>query len=101
VTDRLIGACCSLSAEELRPRLASWRALRDRATSIEEMSGGARLQLAAREPIDAVAGLVAAEAECCPFYTFVLRVDGAARQLEISAGIGGEPAVRALIGLED
>jgi hypothetical protein len=99
--DRLFGACCSLGTDELRQRLASWRGLRDRATSIDPVPGGARLALDAAEPIDAVAGLVAAESECCPFYTFTLRVDGAARQLEISAGIGGEPAVRALIGLED
>ena len=30
----------------------------------------------------------------------VMRVDGPARQLEISAGVGGEPAVAGLLGLE-
>lgn len=33
-------------------------------------------------------------------YTFDLRIDGAVRQLDISTGAGGEPAVRALLGLE-
>jgi hypothetical protein len=31
---------------------------------------------------------------------FALRIDGPTRQLDISAGPGGEPAVRALVGLE-
>ena len=97
--DRLIGAACTLSDEDLRERVAEWRALRDRATAIEDLEGGVGLTLAAEEPIVGVAGLVARESECCPFYTFALRVDGPGRRLEVTAGQGGEPAVRALLGL--
>lgn len=99
-SERLIGAACTLDAAELPARLAEWRNLRDRATAIEPIVGGARLAFNAGERIAAVADLVARESECCAFYTFTLRVDGPTRQLDISAGAGGEPAVRALLGLE-
>jgi DNA-binding transcriptional MerR regulator len=100
VSERLIGAACTLDATQLRERLREWRELRDRATSVEPITGGARVSFSADEPIGAVADLVALESECCAFYTFTLRVDGPTRQLEINAGAGGEPAVRALLGLE-
>ena len=84
----------------MRERLAEWRGLRDRATAIEQVRGGARLSFAAAEPVALIADLVSRESECCAYYTFSLRVDGPTRELDISAGPGGEPAVRALIGLD-
>jgi hypothetical protein len=98
-SDRLIGAACTLGTE-LRQRLDDWRALRDRATAIDDRDGGVRLTFAVDEPMDAVGRLVSLESECCPFYTFTVRIEGGTRQLEIDAGPGGEPAVRALLGLE-
>ena len=100
VPERLVGAACSLNGEEMRERLTEWRALRDRAVDVDRIDGGVRIALAADEPIGAVADLVATESECCAFYTFALTIDGSARSLDISAGPQGEPAVRALIGLE-
>jgi DNA-binding transcriptional MerR regulator len=98
--ERLIGASCTLSSEEMRERLAEWRGVRDRATAIESGSKGARLAFHPAEPVAPIADLVGRESECCAFYTFTLRVDGPARELEISAGAGGLPAVRALLGLQ-
>lgn len=95
--ERLIGAACTLNSDEMRERLAEWRGLRDRATSIEALPGGARLSLDTGEPVGPIADLAARESECCGFYTFTLRIDGLVRQLDISAGAGGEPAVRALV----
>lgn len=100
VPERLIGAACTLNSDEMRERLAEWRGLRDRATSIEELPGGARLTFDPAEPAGPIADLVSRESECCAFYTFTLRIDGPTRQLDISAGAGGEPAVRALIGID-
>jgi hypothetical protein len=88
------------STAELRERVREWRELRGRATTIEPIGGGVRLAFSRDEPMSAVAGLVSRESDCCAFYTFDLRVDGHVRQLEISAGPGGEPAVRALLGLD-
>jgi hypothetical protein len=100
VGERLIGAACTLDAPQLRERLREWRALRDRSAAIEPIGDGARLVLSADEPMGAVATLVSSESECCSFYTFTLRVDGTTRQLDISAGPGGELAVRGLLGLD-
>lgn len=97
-SERMIGAACTLDTAELKQRLADWRALRDRA-AVKPIPGGARLTFGADEPVEPIARLAALESECCAFYTFTLRVDGPARQLEISAGAGGEPAVQALLGL--
>jgi MerR family transcriptional regulator, copper efflux regulator len=100
VRERLIGASCSLGAEDVRLRLREWATLRSRATAIHEIDGGVSVRLDVSEPIGEVADLVERESVCCPFYTFELRVDGPARQLDITAGTGGEPAVRALLGME-
>jgi hypothetical protein len=99
-SERLIGAACTLGTGELMQRLAEWHALRSRATQVNPISGGARLTFAQDEPVEPIARLAALEAECCPFYTFTLRIDGPLRQFEVSAGIGGEPAVQALLGLD-
>ena len=97
---RLLGAACTLNSGEMRERLAEWGALRDRATAIEPLSGGARLAFGATEPVAPIADLVSRESECCSFYTFTLRIDGPTRHLDVTTGAGGEPAVRALLGLE-
>jgi MerR family copper efflux transcriptional regulator len=99
-SERLVGAACTLNSEEMRERLAEWRGVRDRATSIDDLPGGIRLTFTADEPVAPIADLVSRESECCAFYTCGLRIDGPVRQLDISAGAGGEPAVRALLGLE-
>lgn len=95
----MIGAACNLSEEDLRRRVAEWAALRARAASVTPIEGGVVLQLAPHEPIASVADLVTRESECCPFYGFTLWIEGQSRQLAITAGPGGDPAVEALLGI--
>jgi hypothetical protein len=97
--DRLLGAACTLDAAEMPARLREWAALHDRSTGIRPITGGVVIRLSDSEPIDRVADLAARESECCAFYTFVLRVEGPARELEITAGAGREIAVRTLLGI--
>ena len=99
--DRLMGAACTLDAAEMPARLCEWAELRDRSMATRPINGGVTLSLAATEPIGLVAELVARESECCAFYTFLLRVDGPTRELEISAGDGREVAVQVLLGLPE
>jgi hypothetical protein len=99
VEDRLIGAACTLAAAEMPARLRGWAALRDRPTGIRPIAGGVVISLGPEEPVDHVANLVSRESECCAFYTFVLRVEGPTRELEISAGAGREIAVQTPKGL--
>ncbi len=99
--ERMVGAACTLGTAQLRERLREWRALRGRATDVEAIPGGVRLAFSTDEPMGAIADLVALESQCCAFYTFTLRIDGPTRQLKISAGSGGEPAVRGLLGLAE
>jgi hypothetical protein len=97
--DRLIGASCTLDAAEMPARLREWAALRDRSTDVRAITGGVVIALAGEEPIDRVADLVTRESECCAFYTFQLRIEGRARELEVTAGAGREIAVQALLGI--
>jgi hypothetical protein len=97
--DRLLGASCTLSDADVRARLGEWAALRERSTEIREISGGVAISLDPQEPIDRVANLAARESECCPFYTFTVRLEGPSREMQITAGQGRELAVRTLLGL--
>ena len=100
LADSLYGACCSLDDPQLRERLQAWRELRDRAAGGVTPTG-ARLTFRPDEDMGAVADLAALERACCPFYTFTIRTDGGTRELEVSGGPGGGPAVQALLGLDD
>ena len=97
--DRLLGAGCTLSAAEMPARVKEWAELRDRSIGIKAIEGGVSMTLSDSEQMSTVADLLSRESECCAFYTFVLRIDGPARELQITAGAGREIAVQALLGL--
>ena len=99
--DPLVGAACNLSAADLRERLAAWRALRDEALAVDADDDAIRLRFGADQPMTEVARLVGLESVCCPFYRFTIRFEGGSRSLEMDAGPGRLPAVRALLGLAD
>jgi hypothetical protein len=95
----VIGASCTLDATDIPARIAEWAALRERAVAVRRIPGGMTVALRADESLADVIDLVARESACCAFYAFTFRVEGASRELQISAGEGREAAVEALLGL--
>jgi MerR family transcriptional regulator, copper efflux regulator len=85
---------CSLPAIEKADRAAGWRKVTSGATA-DQIPGGLRLTLPAGRAA-AVAGLAAAEQDCCPFLDFRIHLDGPVLRLEVRA-----PAAAAgvLVGL--
>ena len=89
----------ALGPGAMKERIGEWVALRNRCIDVRRTPDGAVLILSVDEPLDAVAGLVARESECCGFYRFSLRVGGT-RELKIEAGPGGAEAVKALLSID-
>ena len=79
--DELLSAACTLGPGAMKERIGEWVALRNRCIDVRRTPDGAVLILSVDEPLDAVAGLVARESECCGFYRFSLRVAGGTREL--------------------
>ena len=87
---------CSLTDDGMAERAAAWREAVAGAGRTP-IPGGLRLTLPAGRAA-AVAGLAAAEQECCPFFGFLLRLDGQVLHLEVSApadGAGCSPSCSA------
>ncbi|NED06725.1 MerR family transcriptional regulator [Streptomyces sp. SID6648] len=90
---------CSLSGDGLHERTAEWR---------EAVAGAARAAvpegLRLTLPVDRVtriAGLAAAEQECCPFFDFRLHLDGPHLHLEVRAPADGGALLTDLFGPTD
>ena len=87
---------CSLTAADHRQRLADLDQLtRDARLDREPIAGGTRLTFAvsARGRVEA---FVAAEAECCPFLAFDLRIDGDRVVLDVTGPEEAAPIIAAL-----
>jgi DNA-binding transcriptional MerR regulator len=85
---------CSLGADQLRERAAQWK---------EVLAGGQRREIDGGVTVSVPAGcagelaaLCVAEQECCPFFDFVLRIDGPVTHLEIRAPREARELVEAL-----
>jgi len=74
---------CSLAAGDVPSRAAAWREAISGATAAG-IPGGMRLTVPASRAA-AVAGLAAAEQDCCPFLDFRLHLDGPVLHLEVRA----------------
>jgi DNA-binding transcriptional MerR regulator len=86
---------CSLDGSAYGDRIEEWRRLLDGA-EVERLSDGGR---AARLPAGravALAQLIVAEQQCCPFFSFRLTFAGAHIELVAHAPEGAEPLVTAL-----
>jgi DNA-binding transcriptional MerR regulator len=90
---------CKLSAHEVGDRLARWEAMVATATGRRSIDGGTRLTFRRDVEIAAIAALVAAEQDCCRFFTFTLTVASDGVVLDVSGPSDAQPVIDALIGV--
>ncbi len=93
---RTAPVACSLTGDAVGERVARWRAAVDGAERAA-IPDGVRLTLPARRAAE-VAGLAAAEQECCAFFDFRLHLDGRALHLEVRAPAAGAGMLADLFG---
>ncbi|QYG92488.1 MerR family transcriptional regulator [Iamia sp. SCSIO 61187] len=90
---------CSLSAEGVHEREREWSGL---LAHVERRSpapgGGVRLAFDAATPLPDLLRLVAAEQDCCRFFSFTVGIDADGTTLDVRAPVEAEPLVTALFG---
>ncbi len=96
LSDQVTDAC-SLDRSELPKRLADWQRLLA-GKHVARDGTGATIVLTADVDLGAVAELVAAESECCSFFTFDLRVDATGRALRVTAPNAQQSMIDLLVG---
>ncbi|HXL88048.1 MAG TPA: MerR family transcriptional regulator [Streptosporangiaceae bacterium] len=74
---------CSLTGEDMTGRITQWQSALDGAAR-REIPGGLQLTVPA-ERMTALAGLAAAEQQCCQFFDFRFHLDGPVLHLEVRA----------------
>ena len=87
---------CSLSSAAVLERASDWAALLDGAAR-ELIPDGVQLTLPVSQA-GAVAGLAAAEQQCCPFFDFELHLDGDSLILKARAPADAAALLTALFG---
>jgi DNA-binding transcriptional MerR regulator len=89
---------CTLSAHEVGDRLGNWKAAAADAIGCESIDGGTRLSFGRDVDVAGIAALVAAEQDCCRFFTFTLAVGVDGIVLDIVGPAEAQPVIDALIG---
>jgi MerR family transcriptional regulator, copper efflux regulator len=93
---------CTLDPEATIDRLADWRAVLEHARSRSANSNGTlRVELDGAADLGALIRLIAAEQQCCSFFSFALTVDGREVGVEVSSPEGTGEIVTALFGMAD
>lgn len=93
-----VAIACTLDPGEMPDRMGEWRALLARAHGRSRTADGAlRVELALVD-LDDTARLVAAEQQCCAFFSFAITVDGRGVGLEVHAPADADDVVAALFG---
>jgi DNA-binding transcriptional MerR regulator len=90
---------CTLDAGAMPERVEDWQAVLAHARARRTVAaGGLRIELDDDVDVGEVARLIAAEHECCSFFSFALTVDGRGRALEVRAPDAARDLVDALFG---
>jgi len=92
-----IDDACSLERSELPKRLDDWQQLLE-GCDIARDTTGATVTLPPDADLGAVAELVAAETQCCSFFTFDIRVDAGSRTLRVEAPHAQQSMIDLLVG---
>lgn len=95
-----VPVACTLPAGEVEDRTADWAALLAHATErVTTFDGGLRIALDAATPVADLVRLVAAEQDCCAFFSFAVTVDARGLGLEVRAPADAGAVVEALFGV--
>lgn len=102
IPKRQIPIACTLDGDDLPARLAAWREVLEAAQGrMTSPDGSVRLELGTSYDLGTLAALVAAEQQCCAFFSFAITVDRRGVGLEVSAPDGAQALVAELFGLPD
>jgi DNA-binding transcriptional MerR regulator len=89
---------CTLAPDHVGDRMGEWKALLGHAVGRAPIAGGVRVGFARDVDIAAIAKLVAAEQECCRFFTFALMVGVDEVALDVTGPPDAQPIIDALVG---
>lgn len=79
------GPSCSLVSGQLAERVARWRRVLESATRRADIPDGIRFLFNSSTPLAELAELIAAEQECCSFFSFGLTIDSGGTIFEVTA----------------
>ena len=89
---------CALSPDQRSDRLVEWRSTVGGATERVEVTDGMRLRFDRRVDVGTLGALIAAEQDCCRFFTFTLTVGIDEVTLEVTAPADAQVMIDALVG---
>jgi len=89
---------CTLGPDDMGHRLEDWQRLVSGAIGKEAIDGGIRLRYPAGTDLGPIATLVAAEQQCCSFFTFAITVTVEGVTLDVVAPPDGRAMVDDLVG---
>ena len=89
---------CSLEPEEMPGRLQEWRDLLAAGVTRTPLEGGVRVEFGADAPLGQIARLVAAEHDCCRFFSFAVTADHRGVGLEVTAPDDGQELLATVFG---
>ena len=92
-----IPIACTLAPNKVDGRIGQWRALVDRATGVQSVDSGARLSFNRSVELAPIAELLAAEQDCCRFFTFRLTITATNVLVDITGPASAEPLIAVLI----
>ncbi len=89
---------CTLDGSQMPDRMAEWQTVLGNVSTRMAVPGGIRLTFGADVPLGEIARLIAAEQDCCRFFSFTITVDERGTALEVRAPDDAMPVVEAVFG---